>query len=720
MPLAALRRLSLRSRPAGICGILITFGRALVRIFLPLSLAITILLAGAYSPRASAETPLPPPVSGTDAQLYATAFNEAGRGRWSAAHRIAGRANDPLGAKVLRWMGYSRAHNFAAFGDVSRFIAANPDWPRQRSLEASAETAMLGEANDTLVRNWFRWRDPISRDGWLRFADALIAGGDTARAVKFVRQAWVEDNFSGKDLKIIYRRYKKLLRQEDHDARLDRLVWDNRRRDARRMFRYVDKRLQALAEARMALHAFAGGVDGAIARVAPDLVETAGLMYERMRWRRRKGRDEDAEEILFAAPEDLGRPKLWWRERVILARKALNRGRVSDAYRLAAEHGQIESSSFAEAEWLAGWIALRFLGESDAAYGHFTRLYDAVFMPISRARAAYWAGRAAEAMNNPDTAVLWYAQAAQYPVAFYGQLAAARIGGSGARLFADDQRGGQETENSIIAGHELFAVIRLLNFLGETQLSGVFSSRLVEISKGPADFALIARFLHTLGRHDLAIRAAKQATRDGYVSNERLFPLVDIPFAYANDALEHALVLALTRQESLFDKSARSPAGARGLMQLMPGTAKLVSRQVRLPYAKSKLTHATYNVKLGSTYLAYMIDKHDGSYILALAAYNAGPTNVRRWLRDNGDPRHDADVDLIDWIELIPIPETRNYVQRVLEGVQTYRWQLGAEVGAASLERDLARGVSARVLASRCAATDSNMAIAVADLAAHC
>ncbi len=184
-----------------------------MRIFLPLSLAIAVLCVATFSHRVTAETPLPPPVSGTDVKLYRAAFKEAERGRWSAAHRIATRARDPLGAKVLRWMDYSRPHNFASFSDISTFIAANPDWPRQRSLEASAETAMLGVAEDNRIRNWFRWRDPISRDGRLRFSDALIAAGDTARAVKFVRLAWVENNFSGKDLKIIYRRYKKLLRQ---------------------------------------------------------------------------------------------------------------------------------------------------------------------------------------------------------------------------------------------------------------------------------------------------------------------------------------------------------------------------------------------------------------------------------------------------------------------------------------------------------------------------
>ena len=691
-----------------------------MRKILPLVLASAVLWAGAVLPAATAEILLPRPVSGKDTKLLATAFKEAERGRWSSAHRIAARASDPLGSKILRWMDFSRPHNYAGFDEISAFIAANPDWPRQRRLNAAAETAMLSISDTGQVHDWFHWRDPVSRDGRLRFADALIDVGDKVRAAKFIRLAWVENNFSGKDLKIIHRRYKKFLRPEDHVARLDRLVWDNRQRDARRMFRYVDKGHQALAQARMALRSFAGGVDAAIDRVPDELIETAGLMYERLRWRRRKGRVEDAREILLDAPEDLGRPKLWWRERAIQTRKTLNRGMVTDAYRLASEHGQIDSSTFAEAEWLAGWIALRFLGENEAAFGHFTRLYDAVFMPISRARAAYWAGRAAEAMEDPEGAALWFSLSAQYPGAYYGQLAAARIAGGDSLLFARERRGVEGSRPPVVAGHEMFAVIRLLDYLGKDRLAGTFSSRLVEISKGPADYELIANFAHSLGRHDLAIRSAKQATRDGYVSNERIFPVVDIPFAYPNDELEHALVLALTRQESLFNKDAASHAGARGLMQLMPATARTVSRWVRLPYAKNKLSQPAYNVKLGSKYLAEMIDKFEGSYILALAAYNAGPSNVRRWLRDNGDPRHDPGVDLVDWIELITIPETRNYVQRVLEGLQVYRWQLGAKVHVVSLERDLARGVSDRVLASRCTAPSADIVIAVADLASHC
>lgn len=686
----------------------------------PLFLANALLWTVVCLPTAKAEIPLPPPISGADTKLLATAFKEAEHGHWSAAHRTAAHANDPLGAKILSWMDYSRRHNYATFNDISSFITTNPDWPHQRQLEASAETAMLSIPETDRVNDWFRWRDPVSRDGRLRFADALIDAGNKVRAAKFIRLAWVENNFSGEDLKIIYSRYKKFLRPKDHLARLDRLVWDNSQRDARRMFRYVDKGHKALAQARMALRSFAAGVDATIARVPSELIDTAGLMYERLRWRRHKGRDKGAQDILFQAPEALGRAKMWWRERVIQARKALKQGSVTDAYRLANEHGQIEGSTFAEAEWLAGWIALRFLGEDETAFGHFARLYDAVFMPISRARAAYWAGRAAEAMEDAEGAVLWFILAAQHSGTYYGQLAAARVSSDNALLFAREETGIKGSQAPGISEHEMFAVIRLLDYLGKKRLAGVFSRRLTEISKSSSDYALLSKFSHSLGHHDFAIRSAKQAARDGYVSNERMFPVVDIPFAYSNDKLEHALVLALTRQESLFNTDAVSHAGARGLMQLMPATARAMSRSVRLPYSKYKLTQPAYNVELGSTYLAKMIRKYDGSYILALAAYNAGPNNVRRWLRDNGDPRHDPSVDLVDWVELITIPETRNYVQRVLEGLQVYRWQLGAEVDAISLEQDLARGLSARVLASRCAAPNADMAIRVADLAAHC
>ena len=648
---------------------------------------------------------MPPAVGRADIALYVEAFRAAARDNWRHAHRLARRASDPLGATILRWWDYSRPGSKASFADIGRFMDGHPDWPDQRLLQINAEAAMARGVSDAEVLAWYRWRDPISAPGRLRYADALLARGEDERAAALVRAAWVEGSFASRELRETYRRYRSMLRPEDHVARLDRLVWANHSHAARRMYRYVDEGHQRLAEARLLLRAREGGVDRAIRRVPAALRDHPGLVYERLRWRRAKDRDDDARALLRERPRDLGpRPKLWWRERAILARRALEDGQTERAYALAAGHSQTAASTYSDAEWLAGWIALRFLDDARVAFPHFVQMHGAVTMPISRARGAYWAGRAAEAFGEPDSAALWYEKAAIYPATFYGQLAMARIAARDAPLIRSvpDTAG-----DTTLEGHPLVAAVRFLTFLGRDYLAEPFYHRLSKLARNETDHALISALALSVDQPDQSIRAAQQAARDGYVSIDRLFPLVDVPFARDNGDLEHALVLALIRQESRFDRRARSSSGALGLMQLMPRTAQSVARRMGLSESRKRLTsNATHNIALGSRYLHDLVQRFDGSYLLAVAAYNGGPRNVARWIAANGDPRRDPDVDIIDWIEMIPLPETRNYVQRVLEGTQVYRWQLGQRPTASSLERDLARGVTQQTVALRCEAGD--------------
>ena len=662
---------------------------------------------------------MPPAVARADIALYADAFRSAARDNWSRAHRLAQRASDPLGATILRWWDYSSPGTRASFADIARFIYEHPDWPDQRLLQINAEAAMARGASDAEVLAWYRWRDPISREGRLRYADALFGAGQDDRAAALVRKAWVGGWYSAQELRETYLRYRAHLRSEDHVARLDRLVWANHARAARRMYRYVDEGHQRLAEARLTLRAYAGGVDRAIARVPRSLRDDPGLVYERLRWRRKKDRDEDARALLQTPPEVLGpRPRLWWRERAILARRALEDGLVDEAYALAAEHGQTAASTYSEAEWLAGWIALRFLDDARAALAHFTRMHGAVAMPISRARAAYWAGLAASTLDDPEGAHLWYGKAAAYPATFYGQIAMTRIAAPDAPLIGATPAA---TGGATLVGHTLFAAVRFLNFLGRDYLAESFYKRLSTLARNEADHDLISAFALSVGQPQESIRAAMHATRDGYVSVDRLFPLVEVPFASDDAALEHALVLSVIRQESRFDREARSRAGALGLMQLMPRTARSVASRMGLSESSRRLTTSrAHNVALGSRYLSDMIERFGGSYLLAAAAYNAGPRNVTRWIAANGDPRHDPDVDIIDWIEMIPIAETRNYVHRVLEGTQVYRWQLGRRPTASSLERDLARGMTERTVAAHCARVGNGERQAHVDFRALC
>ena len=719
-----------RSRPAR--------GRRAARRVLVVLAAMLLLAGGAGRascadppvPPASphAMPPLPPIPPDREIRIYLQAFGEAARNNWNRAHRLAARADNPLGARILRWWDYSRPGTNASFADIARFMDENPDWPSRRALQIAAEAALVRDASDREILAWYRWRDPISREGRLGYADALLDAGETDRAAAFVRAAWIENEFGAEELANTYRRYRALLRPEDHIARLDRLVWDNHGRSARRMFRYVDEGHRRLAEARLALRARAGGVDAAIARVPKSLRGDAGLVYERLRWRRKKGRHESTRTLLHGMPEHLGRrPELWWTERAIQVRRALEGGRFPEAYELAAGHRQIAVSTFAEAEWLAGWIALRFLDEprdglvqAGNALRHFSRLHGAVSMPISRARAAYWAGRAAEALHDLEAAMLWYDRAARYPGTFYGQLAIGRIGVPDAPLIGGPGEAAG-TGRATLEGHALVAAVRLLSLPGYDRLVEPFIVRLGQLARNRADHDLVTALALSIGRADHAIRAAQYAARDGYVSIDGLFPLVDLPFSAEDADLEHALVLAVARRESRFDRKALSRAGARGLMQLMPGTARSVARRMGVRYTRHRLTaDPAYNVALGSRYLGDLIERYDGSYLLAIAAYNAGPGNVKRWIAANGDPRRDPEVDIVDWIEMIPLRETRAYVQRVLEGVQVYRWRLGRRPTASSLERDLARAMAPSVLAAHCGRSGAAKQFEHADFRALC
>jgi soluble lytic murein transglycosylase len=608
-----------------------------------------------------------------DLKLYRKAFAAAMTNRWSEARRYAAKARESPLRKVLDWLELA-GPTANDFSEIAEFIDENPSWPRLGELQRRAEAVIGNDVSDQAVLAWFDRHQPTTATGATRLAEALIAAGAVEAGERRLRQAWIDGTFSAREERAFLRRHKRRLRAEDHVARLDRLLWDGHTRSAKRMMPRVDEGLRALAWARVALMRQAPGVDGAVARVPDELANDPGLVYERLRWRRRKGKYDAALEMLGSAPARPARPERWWTERSYLARQALVRGDISVAYRTARDHGQSNGVGFAEGEWLAGWIALRFLGESEIAAAHFQSMYEAVSYPISRARGAYWAGRAAEAMGERAAATKWYRSAATHATTYYGQLAAARLG---IRTTASLPEAPPiaATEVKAFSGRELVRVVRLLAEAGERKLVRSFVRRLNAIAETPAERMLIARLAQEAKRTDLAVYTARRASLVGVDLIDHGYPMLDLPKGRGPDP---ALIHAVIRQESGFDPRAVSRAGAQGLMQLMPATARKLSRKLKTRYSKRKLiADPDYNVALGRAYLAALIDDFDGSHILALAAYNGGPRRVGRWIRDYGDPR-DNDVDPIDWIESIPIAETRNYIQRVLEGLYVYRLRLGA------------------------------------------
>lgn len=625
---------------------------------------------------------------------------------------------DRLVGKLVHWVMLRDKERKQSFGELTEFLTTNPGWPKRSSLTLKAERSIDATTPNRDIRAWFESHSPRSLEGSTAWARALFSAGNEREAIDVARRNWTRLDMTGAKEKDYLSEFGKYLEPMDHAARLDRLLWDNRKSAARRHRDRIGDDRRALADARLRLMAKKkSGIDAAIGRVPSWLENDPGLQYERVRWRRRMDMDADAAELLLNYSGELGRPARWWSEREILARRFLRDGNPATAYKLVSGHGLTDRAKRADAEFLAGWISLRFLNDPNTAFGHFSTLYDFVSYPISRARGAYWAGRAAEAADKKKISEQWYRTAAGYSTTFYGQLAADRLG------MTLPPPAGHETRIDAVEAEaferdDLVRLARLLIGLKATRSPLAAGGSDIDSAKSPKAFlasldddtVLIpllrhiawrgktvtewvkaAKLARDAGRTEIAVYIARRAAKSGVVLRDLGYPTLIVEGkTQPNPALLHALV----RQESAFDPGAHSSAGARGLMQLMPATAKGIARQLSIKgHSTNRLTDDPHhNLTLGSAYLESMLKKYEGSMVMALAAYNAGPHRVNKWLKENGDPRLSLDKS-IDWIESIPFSETRNYVQRILETLPIYRWKLNDNRVVLLHPDDLTRGL---------------------------
>jgi len=629
-------------------------------------------------------------LSADDEHLYKLAFDSAHKQHFDWALTATHKAHNKLLAKVLEWQYYVTANSGAEFGEVTAFMRANPDWPQQTTLERRAEEAISAATPHSLILDWFDQHAPATVDGAMAYGKALVEQNRIDQATDLVRKFWVSGNFGQVQERLFLNNFEELLRDEDDLARLDRLLWDHNDQAARQQMGRVDADHKLLAQARLAFNNDASNAESLAARLPASVKDDPGLIYEWTRYRRNHDNDDGAIQLLRHPAHDQVRPDLWWTERAVLARRALQKGNISVAYDLAQNHGQSDGAGFADAEWLSGWIALRFLSDATQGLDHFSRMYDHVVIPRSRSRAAYWAGRACEAMGQGDEAVRWFNLAAQNVTTFYGQLAVSRIHQDQLWALPADPKPTQ-ADIAHFEHQEMTQVAHLLGEIKETELVRPFMLRAIDFAQTPGERELAANLAASLGRADIAVTVARQSERQGVPLIQSGYPMV----ASAGDKPEHALVLSLIRQESAFHSEAVSGAGAMGLMQLMPATAAQIAKALKVVFKKkdnlnTQLTkNPALNVKIGSAYVADLLGDFNGSYVLTAAAYNAGPGRVRHWVKDMGDPRT-SEVDPVDWIESIPYWETRDYVQRVLEATQIYRRKLGSS-NTPQLDRDIRR-----------------------------
>ena len=593
---------------------------------------------------------------------------------WDKAYDLAAKTNNPVIAKIYFSRYFQTDNNNGDFKRLAHFIRYNQNWPGIRNIRKQLESKITPLIADTEIIKWFNEYPPLTADGLDHYAAALLRQGLKAKLRRVMGQWWATTLMSREEQKQIYSRYKAYIPLESHRRRFDKLLLDRHYKNARAVAGVLGEGYKELAEARIALAQNKQGVNALINAIPGHLHNDPGLLYERLKWRRKNGLNQGAIEILNQAPpyEKMANPKSWWQERHIIIRRLLEEGAYKRAYHLAIIHKQKAGFAYAQAEWLAGWLALRFEKKPAEAYQRFEALHAKVSTPVSKARAAYWAGRAAEAMKAKDIAKNWYEKAARYQTVFYGQKAGEKIGTHKALQYAKPPPVTAEFKTRFDANPFMQAA-KLYHKAGMTERTSDFLWSFIKAEDTPQAHHYAAQIAAKMERYHDVIMIAKDATKKGYFLTLQSYPAMTKIIRQAQASVDPALLHALMRQESQFNATIHSPAGARGLMQLMPATAKQVAGKLNIPHRTSWLTQRpAHNIRLGSAYMEELLTRYDGEYIMAIAAYNAGPGRVDRWIETFGDPRT-GHIDPLDWGELIPIYETRNYVQRVTEGLYVYR-----------------------------------------------
>ncbi|MDY0029025.1 MAG: lytic transglycosylase domain-containing protein [Pseudobdellovibrionaceae bacterium] len=628
---------------------------------------------------AQGNAPLKPIPKPTPRAAAATAEAEAmilmSGNEWVDARNKVMSLNSPDMVKLYEWMLYRENYDTLPFQRIASFIEKNPHWPNQSALRKSAERNMPSSMPADQIMAWFSKYPPLTGRGAILLTTASQKTKHTQIAGELMKKSWPDLDMSDKDTKSLWTYWQNYIPKNQHIARLDKLLFDHKYTLARSYASTLGQGYPQLAEARIALAENKPNVNALIAKIPAALSRDTGLQYERLSWRRRNNENNGAREILSKQPSLADAPNAneWWKERHIMIRRAIEDRDFKSAYVLATHHGQTDKANKAEAEWLAGWLALRFLNQPQVALGHFNTMYDSVATAISRTRGAYWAGRAEEQMGQKDRALNWYKIAASYPHTYYGQLATRKTGKTASLPPAPVPT---EQDRAKISTSDLLHAIQVAKMARLDSIHSQLTSALIATLSTPGEFEEAARVLYASGDLAAGFRVAKSASWKNIILGRHAFPSREQNMRKTNG--NHALYHAIIRQESQFDTEARSPAGALGLMQLMPATAKETANKLGIAHQTSWLTeNPEHNIILGATYIDTLTGRFANGLPMAIAGYNAGPSRVSGWISEFGDPRiknagnYDQDV-WVDWIELIPIAETRNYVQRVMENYEIY------------------------------------------------
>lgn len=625
-----------------------------------------------------------PAAAGPEADSLRTALGFAAKEDWPAAQAAAGGG---LAADIIEWQRLRAPDEEARLGDYEAFLAKHPDWPGLRLLKQKGEVAVARSTDPARVIAYFGTDKPGTGKGAVALVSALIAAGQPGEAEAEAYRAWSVLKFEPEDEEALLALQGEAL-SIAHEVRLDNLLWDGKRNaEVLRMLPRVGADWRALAEARHGLRGDKAGASALIDKVPEALRGDPGLAYERFLWRMRRDNYEDAVALLLERSDSaasLGRPEDWAERRALLARWLMRKGDAARAYRVASSHRLSVGDSFVDLEFLSGFIALRKLGDADTALRHFVALKAAVQTPISLARADYWTARALEAKGDSAGAEAAFRAAAVHQTAYYGLLAAEKLGLNLDPALVQVGEPTQAYKSAAFAGSSVLAAGRLLLDASDLTLAKRFFIQVAE-TQDRAGLEALADLALRLDEPHVALLVAKQGAEKGIILPRSYFPVPDlVPDGLA---VSRALALAISRRESEFDPAAQSHAGARGLMQLLPDTAARMAKSLGIEHTTGQLTSdPAHNATLGAAYLAKMAEEFGPSVALIASGYNAGPGRPRKWITEFGDPRSS---DPVDWVETIPFTETRTYVMRVTEGVVLYRARLKGVVGPVRITAEL-------------------------------
>jgi len=648
-------------------------------------------MVGALAPAATLVAVLTTAMPATAGDL-ARAIDIASRGDVAGINAMRSDL-DRIDQKIVDWY-LIRMGSGLPSAAITAFAIANPSWPDPEFFRRRAEQALEKEnpsADDVIGA--FQGSRPYSNRGRIMLARALVQKGRKDDAKQWVRFAYRDDKLAGDEARVLESEFGALLSPADFKARFDLLVLKGHSGEAQAAAGKLGSGYQTLAKAAQAVEKKASNAGSLLDAVPGSLKDDPIFLFARAQYARRTEHWKEAADVLQRAPKDpraMGRPDEWWEEKRIVSRKLLDMGDAKTAYKVVVGHSGSTPANQAEADFHAGWYALRYLDNPSTAIKHFAAVAEDSSKPVTRARAYYWMGRAAEA-GAAGSANDYYQKAAQFGFTFYGQMARAKLGMHD--LGISRSVSPSASDKAAMERDDRFEALRRIGRLGRKDLAAVFYKHMAETLPTAGQIAAVIEMAEKQGWTHLAVMAGKAGAQRGMDMQAMAWPIGVSPDVDTS-GLEKALAFAIMRQESEFNQSVVSSAGATGIFQVMPDTGRDAAKKLGIAYNRDAWRHdPAYNIRLGAGYVANLVSNYDGNYVMAIAGYNAGPGRIHDWVGQYGDPRT-GQVDIVDWMERIPFSETRNYVHRVLENLQVYRFRM--EGRKLEIAQDLKRGIGTK------------------------